>query len=180
MKVLSIHGCGTDQCYLLNTFANRDFGELTGGAAVVLEVVVLAEQGVVAVAGLEVEHLAGGELLGADGAGEAAQVVHLVPRLPHVVLRQDAVAAPRALRAETPETGGESDTIPINSHIPSAKFHHLADRNAPKTIMLTLFRRPAIDRDRTYYNYTDGSAIKFTASDFTCAPHSLPCHAIAS
>ena len=77
--------------------------ELTGGAAVLLEVVVLAEQGVV-LAGLEVEHLARRELLAADGAGEAAQVVHLLPRLPHVVLRQDALPAPRALRPETPET----------------------------------------------------------------------------
>ena len=78
---------------------------LTGSAAVGLEVVVLAEQRVfarLAAAGLQVEHLARRELLGAHGAGEAAQVVHLVARLPHVVLRHDAAPAPRALRAETP------------------------------------------------------------------------------
>ena len=65
------------------------------------EVVVLAEQRVVP--GLEVEDLAGRELLRAHRAGEAAQVVDLLPRLPHVVLRNDPLAATRALWSVTPE-----------------------------------------------------------------------------
>ena len=100
--------------------------ELTGGAAVLLEVVVLAEQGVV-LAGLEVEHLARRELLAAHGAGEAAQVVHLLPRLPHVVLRQDALPAPRALRPETPETRNRGRIFQMPKFpVPTD------DRNAPR------------------------------------------------
>ena len=141
--------------------------ELTGGAAVLLEVVVLAEQGVV-LAGLEVEHLARRELLAAHGAGEAAQVVHLLPRLPHVVLRQDALPAPRALRPETPETYGGCEE----------RIFQMPKFPVPTT---------ATRRENHYVNIiptatahtTDGSAIKFTASDFTCAMP-LPCHCIVN
>ena len=68
---------------------------------VLFEVVVFAEQCVVLLPRLEVESLSRGQLLAADGAGEATQVVDFVPGLADVVLREDPFAATSALGTET-------------------------------------------------------------------------------
>lgn len=65
-----------------------------------LEVVLLAQELRVVVAGAQVQDLAGRELFGAGRAGEASQVVHLVSGLADVVLGQDALLAAAALGAE--------------------------------------------------------------------------------
>ena len=49
-----------------------------------------------------VELLAGEQLLAAHEAGEALEVEHLVPRLPHQVLGADPLPAPAALRSKPP------------------------------------------------------------------------------
>ena len=66
-----------------------------------LEVVVLAEERAV-LRRAQVEHLPRGELLPAGGAGEASEVVDAVAGLAHVVVGQDALAAPGALGTEAP------------------------------------------------------------------------------
>jgi len=70
-----------------------------GGAAPVqdLEVVCLAENAIL----VQRELLARAELPLAGIAGEAGQVVHVVPRFAHPVARRDAAAALGALGAET-------------------------------------------------------------------------------
>lgn len=51
--------------------------------------------------GPEVQDLAGGQLLRADRAGEAAEVVDLFPGLADVVLGQDAIPTTGAFGTET-------------------------------------------------------------------------------
>lgn len=77
------------------------------GGLVAREVVLLAYELVVV---QDVELLAGGELLPADQAGEAVEVEHLVPCLPHQVAGRDALAAAAALGAVPPGRIGNDET----------------------------------------------------------------------
>lgn len=66
------------------------------------EVVILADQAVVS--GLQVKDLTGGQLLVADSAGEASQVVDFIPGLPHEILVMNGLSTTSTLGSETPRT----------------------------------------------------------------------------